>query len=667
MSPLKLFIFVTACSVASVSGQGCQRVNGYNQPGTCPPGTYEIYHDHFPSTDYYSVACCQPGTPDETSWKLYTTECKSTGCLAGVGQDENDGTKPCESLKTRRYVNGKELEFEETIRDEGCEQNGMKGSIALCCVKDSLDTLQATLYGVEHKEFPHFAKIGKAGCGATIYNERYVLTASHCVTDANTYKVDESMAPYVRFNIEIEDAYTVNKYTVVEVIVHEDSSRLAPLDEYGSLFNDVALLKLDRDIVFGDNVKAMPLAPAGFDPRKYADKAVIVGFGMTNTGRQNKVIQKANVLLRDNAKVLDREGHLANMQKYSDQLIFVGGIMGDSVSPAAGTGDSGGPAICRDANGYAVLCGITSFSFPMQMCEDSLGDICFPSGYARPDYFRDWIVKHAGDQSKAVLLKQPLFGLPVAKNKYPHQVHITSDDGSSCGGTLIENDVVVTAAQCIANGDGTGKSGVKIKGTQDLKSTSGKTVEVKDATILEGFSKTWKRSKRVVSLVYETNKAKKPNAPVVMKDPYFTNDLALIKLESSLGISKVAKVASSADVAKGMATELSFPRNTTRSGKLTQREFKLLKKNECQRRVDKLSGAGYHIQLDENVICGVEWYSGGSMCDRELGGGLMCKDSNGEEVLCGIQVFRLCEYNAPNLFLNAGEYSDWIKSNAARL
>lgn len=274
--------------------------------------------------------------------------------------------------------------------------------------------------------------------------------------------------------------------------------------------------------------------------------------------------------------------------------------------------------------------------------------------YAEVAFFHDWIKKHAGNQDPATLYQPHLYGQVVQNGMFDHQVHITSDDGKPCGGTLIAPDAVITAAQCIMEDDGEGRRNVQVTaGIRDLNG-EGQTFDVKGAVVLPGFKREGKRID-----------PKEQRSRVIMTDNFHKNDLALLKLDGAVDIDPAGlpEIPSGEEGGTSRtAIEIAFPRNATvsRSSSLMQREFHLLDKSECQVRMNRMKRGGLNVTVDENVLCGVEKFSGGSQCDRELGGGLICQGANGKEILCGVQIFRLCEWSIPNGFMHMSLYRDWV-------
>lgn len=325
------------------------------------------------------------------------------------------------------------------------------------------------------------------------------------------------------------------------------------------------------------------------------------------------------------------------------------------------SGDSGGPAICRGRDGRAVLCGVSSFGVEGETCLKHHDEYhCRPSAYVEVSFFREWIEGHAGKQDLATLYRPSLYGENVGRTQYPHQVHITSTSGKSCGGTLLSKDVIITAAQCVSQGNGNSHSNLKVTvGQHDLNnSKEGDIYQITKVTVLEGF-------KRVGKPVNNTGKLR-----VVLTDNYHKNDLALLKLSGEVSLTQFPRLPREDETLSPVAFELSFMRNTDRSGRLKQREFQILGKDECDTRMNRV-GRRYRVgrKIDRNFLCAVEKFSGGSLCDRELGGGLICKsDTNNEgeddtEVLCGVQIFRLCESSIPNGFMDVSRFTEWVERN----
>lgn len=250
-----------------------------------------------------------------------------------------------------------------------------------------------------------------------------------------------------------------------------------------------------------------------------------------------------------------------------------------------------------------------------------------------------------------------MYGEPVAKNgAAEHQVHITSDDGKPCGGTLIAPEFVVTAAQCVIKNDGSGTSLRRIKvttGINDLNAQD-QTYGVKKATPIPGFE----RSGEPVDVDNQREQKR-----IMSTDNYHKNDLALLHLEKKVTINakNFPQLPTVTDDPE-FGIEYAFPRNSSRSGQMLKHEFRLLDSSDCQTRMNRMIRLGLDVKVDDNILCGVEKYSGGSLCDRELGGGLICKGNKGKDMLCGVQVFRLCELSIPNGFMNVAWYSDWIKN-----
>lgn len=349
-----------------------------------------------------------------------------------------------------------------------------------------------------------------------------------------------------------------------------------------------------------------------------------------------------------------------NTREFSNQLLCVGGIMNGETSPVAGKGDSGGPAICRGVDGWAVHCGVTSFGGDGDACTRNMDEAsCKPSVYVEVSHFRDWIQSHAGEQDPESLHKVKLYGDLVPKGEALHQVHVTTMKGPSCGGTLVAPDVVVTAGHCVFT------SARKVRHGLQIMTRDGDVFDPSKDGVTGMITYA-----RYILLDKLNNR--KGGAKGFLESPY-VDDIAVIKLDEAVPYNedKLAKLPASESVpeAEMNATELSIPSVEIGGiGKhLMRRDYRILDSRDCQRRLDRYKVLGVEARFDvTKTFCGVERYSGGSICDRELGGGLICKEEGGggddRDVLCGIQTFRLCDSSMPSAFLNVGRYMDIIKN-----
>lgn len=228
----------------------------------CPEGANEIYIED--GKRY----CCKAGTVGEKRAIVDADDCRTTGC-------NQLGTKGyyCGTYKNRT-VNGREFGWEPAVEDECTTSSKEEGYTGVCCPKGGTQILLTTLAGAEIHQFPHFARVMnmKKGelCGGTIYNERYIITASHCVVEKSKFKARSASDFTVTVDILTNRfGKTISKdktYDVEEIIVHPDSYLLENPRSSKAKHDDIALVKVGRDIEFGDNVKAIPIAPSDFDP-----------------------------------------------------------------------------------------------------------------------------------------------------------------------------------------------------------------------------------------------------------------------------------------------------------------------------------------------------------------------------------------------------------------
>ncbi|TVQ13682.1 MAG: serine protease [Bacteroidetes bacterium] len=201
-------------------------------------------------------------------------------------------------------------------------------------------------------------------CGGSILNDRWILTAAHCIGVYSNIRVRAGVTN------KTNPGQTI---TVEQQIVHPDYQSINNYD------HDIALLYLSSPLdLSGNNARAIPimtqtLSSEGFDAPGVL--STITGWGALSwQGSGTNILQAAQVPIT------------SNIGSYPPSLITPDMLLAGY--PEGGVdacqGDSGGPLAVPDGNGYWYLAGITSWgngcAFPN-----------YPGVYARVSHFEDWI------------------------------------------------------------------------------------------------------------------------------------------------------------------------------------------------------------------------------------------------------------------------------------
>jgi secreted trypsin-like serine protease len=225
-------------------------------------------------------------------------------------------------------------------------------------------------------EFPWQASIRRKStdshfCGGIVLNERWVLTAAHCMDGETPALVSIVVGDWQRSASSTENP--VRQHMNVEsIIVHESySSR--------TMQNDISLVRLSSDIVFSEDLQPV-CAPDPDNLYTYA-KSVCSGWGTLRSGGVccPDILQYVTLNITTNQFCNDEYG-IAN-RIYDDMICAsdnIGGIERDSCQ-----GDSGGPLVVQGSDGRFSVVGIVSWGIG---CASG-----YPGVYARVGYFVDWI------------------------------------------------------------------------------------------------------------------------------------------------------------------------------------------------------------------------------------------------------------------------------------
>lgn len=231
-------------------------------------------------------------------------------------------------------------------------------------------------------EFPHMVAVGfKTGrglswnCGGSLISENYVLTAAHC-TDSSLGKPVAVRLGELNL-VRNDDGASPENYKVVQVVAHPEYRSAAK-------YNDIALLRLDRQVEFSNTVRPACL----YSTDKISEsRAIATGWGALGFGdRSSDILLKVGLSFIDNRKcaTLYRSEQSSSLQRgIIDSQLCAGELQGGYDTCL---GDSGGPLqVTSDSNKciYKIV-GITSFG---KFC----GERNSPGVYTRVSAFVPWI------------------------------------------------------------------------------------------------------------------------------------------------------------------------------------------------------------------------------------------------------------------------------------
>lgn len=245
--------------------------------------------------------------------------------------------------------------------------------------------ISATIIGGEKtslNQLPFFARLllHRTGqnqffntCGGSIVNDRFILTAAHCVTsDKFTNGWNTGDLRVLVKNPTLDDVNISEFKKVSRIILHPD------YNESDNFINDIALLELSYPIT--DNVQSITL-PQDFGD--YSDVSVYQIFGLGQTSSQDTSLP---TYLRWAELEPLPDSECANMvyEFHSQETICANGFE-DREYTSGCFGDSGGPLTYVDEEGIYQQIGITSYG--SQECE--IED--FPSVFTEVLNYTSWI------------------------------------------------------------------------------------------------------------------------------------------------------------------------------------------------------------------------------------------------------------------------------------
>jgi trypsin len=187
------------------------------------------------------------------------------------------------------------------------------------------------------RDFPFMAFVlaGNNLCGGTLIDSDSVLTAAHCVTDANgNVRAPSAFTLYIGKS-NVKKAKKSNRYGVSSVFRHPDY-------DAETFDNDVAVLKLNRAVT---SVSPISIVGSGSDQYQGAGQSVVVsGWGTTSV---NKI--KISMQLRMAQLAVNSESTCE--ADYPGDYDGVTMMCASSAGRDSCQGDSGGPLLGRMQTG----------------------------------------------------------------------------------------------------------------------------------------------------------------------------------------------------------------------------------------------------------------------------------------------------------------------------
>ncbi|XP_062887504.1 acrosin-like isoform X1 [Mobula hypostoma] len=218
-------------------------------------------------------------------------------------------------------------------------------------------------------------------CGATVISQYWLLSAAHCFPQKdglNNKRVWKAVMGLTE--LERADTWTTTR-KIERLVLHE---------KYANLKNDVAVLKVDQPIKFGDYIRPACLPQPGIFHIDKWTKCHVTGWGlMEHNGREAGTLQEAQVELIPLSTCQQSNWY----GKYVDDRVICAGFAGGGID--ACQGDSGGPLSCqsKDTNQFFVV-GVVSWG---QGCAQRFK----PGVYTSTSTFGEWI-----EQSTGILISQ---------------------------------------------------------------------------------------------------------------------------------------------------------------------------------------------------------------------------------------------------------------------
>ncbi|XP_064424674.1 transmembrane protease serine 9 [Latimeria chalumnae] len=221
-------------------------------------------------------------------------------------------------------------------------------------------------------EYPWQASLRYNGihyCGASVINERWLVTAAHCFAQSSNEK---NWKAYLGTLLLSATESSVVKAVVKKIAIHH-------LYDVEASDYDIAMVELESPLVFNKFIQPLCL-PSVLHTFPVGKTCLISGWGKLreNSNLKPEVLQGAKVDLMD-----DRTCRHLYKSAITARMVCAGFLEGKVDSCQ---GDSGGPLVCEEAPGKFFLVGVVSWGVGCAQPRS-------PGVYSKITALREWILQ----------------------------------------------------------------------------------------------------------------------------------------------------------------------------------------------------------------------------------------------------------------------------------